>query len=654
MPHLSRFLSKKTQLVLTGALLGAAAFLLLYGFAPLNPANDAWLRGGYVERDTVQHYAGWLFYRASPLTFPLGMAGQMNTPFGGYIGLSDSIPLFALLLRLFGGALPATFQFFGLWGLLCSVLQGAAAALLLGLFTQNRLHNALLCLLFVLAPIFLDRQLRHGALGAQWFILFALYLYGKHRRAGTFFSAGLVALCALSITVHPYFTPMVFALLFALLLENGLAAKKLAQPTLMLAGCLAATLLAGWVMGAFSAGTGSGSTPYGYFSMNLNALFNPTSRGTHWSLFLPAQNQVLGNYDGFNYLGLGVLLGLAVMAADGLACLIRHKKCPLWGYVKAHYGLVFVSLCLAVFAVSNQITAQGRVLVYLPLPQLVLRLAGMFRSSGRLFYPVWYLLLLAVCVYLLRRPPVRWRTAAVCALAAVQLLDIAPGLAQKAASFRPYVAMPSPLHSAFWAETAGSFAHLASLDEEGLYSAMDVALYAADNGMTSDDAFTARFDPAQRAAQQTENLALLTGGSPPADTLFVTSVQATFLEYAEALQKDFYCALIDGHWFVFAPYSSAFSGYSGVDALPIAAYPLQILDYTDGLWDAGVLISERRVVAFEDSAFARARIENHRALRAGGAVYEILDISYRDAGWIMVTLDRDATALQGQPLESLP
>lgn len=643
--------TKQAQLVLTGALLGAAAFLLLYGFSPLNPANDAWLRGGYVERDTVQHYAGWLFYRASPLTFPLGIATEMNPPFGGYVGLSDSIPIFALLFRLLAGVLPVPFQYFGLWGFLCSILQGAAAALLLGLFTQNRLYNALLSLLFVFAPIFLDRQLRHGSLGAQWLILFALYLYFKHRRAGTFYSVGFVALCALSITIHPYFVPMVFAVLAALLLENAAKTKKWGQAAAMLGISLAATLAAGFVMGAFSTGTDSGSTPYGYFSMNLNALWNPSSRGYHWSLFLPAQNQTLGNYDGFNYLGLGVLLVLAAMAVDAV---VHIRQRPLRRFVAPHWGLLLVSACLFVFAVSNQVTAQGRVLLTLPLPKVILDLAGMFRSSGRMFYPVWYLLLLAACVYLLRRPPVKWRTAAVCGLVLVQMADLSPALLAKATDFRPYQAMPSPMQSDFWDETAGCFGRIASLDEEGLYAAMDLALYAADNGMVDDDAFTARFDTAQRNAQRQENLALLTGGAAPADTLFITSVEATFLEYAEALQGDFYCARIDGGWYVFAPYSGDFTGYSGADALPIDAYPLTIADYTDGLWDHGVLLSDRRVVCFEDSAFARRRVDGPAALRAPDGSYRILDVDYGDAGWILVTLDRDATALQGQPLESLP
>lgn len=644
-------LTRQAQLAIVGGLLGAVAFFLLYGFAPLNPINDTWLRGGYVERDLVQHYAGWLFYRQAQPAFPLAVAGNINVPYGAYIGLADSIPLFAVIFKPFAAFLPATFQYFGLWGLFCSVLQGVSAALLLGLFCKTPFYNATLCLLFLFSPIFLDRQLRHGALGAQWLILFSLYLYFKHRRSGKFFSAGFLLLSALSIGVHPYFTPMIFAVLFALLLQNGAEAKTWKKPLAMLCACLAAGLFTGFALGVFKDPANSGSTPYGYFSMNLNAVFNPQSRGYNWSLFLPAQNQVLGNYDGFNYLGVAVLLVLLGCAIGGA---INIKKCSFLPNLKRHWALLFVCFCLFVFAVSNQVSANGRVLFYLPLPKAILQLCGVFRSSGRMFYPVWYLALLLACVQVLRMGKGKWRSAAICVFAAVQLLDTSPALLQKYKDFRPYTPMPSPLASPFWQQIGGNVKRIASLDDEGLYSGMDLALYAADNKMQSDDAFTARFNTAQREAQKQQNLALLTSGNAPKDTIFISSVQATFLNLAEGLQKNYYCALVDEHWFVFMPYSDDFLAYSGKDALGIELYPLLISAHTDALWDRGVLRTDTRVVMFEDSVFAQNRLKKDGVILAQGLQYQILDVSYKDAGWIMLTLDKDGTALQNTALEVLP
>ena len=53
-------------------MLGGAIFIVIYGWTPLNVQNDHWLLNGYVELDATQYYAGWLAYRQSDWTIPLG------------------------------------------------------------------------------------------------------------------------------------------------------------------------------------------------------------------------------------------------------------------------------------------------------------------------------------------------------------------------------------------------------------------------------------------------------------------------------------------------------------------------------------------------------------------------------------------------------
>ena len=74
--------SRNLWLFWLGGLLGALAFLCIFGFSPLNVCNDAFCRGGFVEKDIQQHYAGWLFLRQSPVSFPLCVAKNINTPDG--------------------------------------------------------------------------------------------------------------------------------------------------------------------------------------------------------------------------------------------------------------------------------------------------------------------------------------------------------------------------------------------------------------------------------------------------------------------------------------------------------------------------------------------------------------------------------------------
>ena len=98
---LNHKLSRKAQLFLLGALLGVAIFLLVYGTAPLNVANDAFCRGGYIEKDIQQHYAGWLFYKRSAIGWPLGVTDAVNYPGGVSVAYTDSIPLLAALCRCY-------------------------------------------------------------------------------------------------------------------------------------------------------------------------------------------------------------------------------------------------------------------------------------------------------------------------------------------------------------------------------------------------------------------------------------------------------------------------------------------------------------------------------------------------------------------------
>ena len=634
-----------------GCLLGATAFLLLYGTAPLDVTNDTWLRGGFVEKDCIQHYTGWLFYRKSKLGLPLCIANGINWPQGLSVAFTDSIPLFAVLFRLLSPLLPGTFQYFGLFSFLCYALQGGFAALLLGLFVQKLPLVLWGTVPFVFSPILVERTFRHPSLAAHFLILAALYYYIRGRREGRCFFPGLLALNCLTIAVHPYFVPMTYALTAALALECAAVSRKPLPCLGSVAGNLVGTVAVGWLFGLFTGSASGGSeVEYGYFGMNLNALWNPTSRwSTVWSRVLPVQNQTGGNYDAFNYLGLGVLLAGIVLLV--WSAVHWRQTLALW---RRHWALVLVCLCLTVFAVSNVVTANGATLFTLPLPHALVRLATTFRSSGRLFWPVYYLIFLSCLVFLLRRlPSVRWAALGLAALAAVQLWDISPALLTRSREMRQYqTEYQTPLVSAFWQQAAGQYQHILSLDglqEEPLF----LALWAADNGLTTNDPFAARWDEATLAAQRQQQIDSLLAGQPQKGCLYLVQDEGLFLQLAEVLQDQALCAKLDDTWYVIAPGMN----YNGSDVQRYGdAYPLHICDYTDSLWDHGVLTREApyQTVLFYDCAFTRRRLEGMQALRADGVDYPILNIDDKDAGWLMVTLDiPDAHTLQGKELESI-
>ena len=640
--------SRKWHLFALGAALGIAVFLLIYGTAPLNVANDSFCRGGFIEKDIQQHYAGWLFYRHSALGWPLGVTQAVNAPDGVSIAYTDSIPLLAVLCRPLAAALGGTFQYFGWFTLGCFALQGGFGALLCGLFANALFAPLAGALVFTVSPVLIERAFRHSSLGAQWLVLAALYCYFSCRRQGRYASAGLFIINVLAVGIHPYFLPMTYAVTLALLLEYAVTHRQWLRPAALLIGNMACTAALGWALGLlYGTATSGGQALYGYFAMNLNALWNPIGvNGVLYSRLLPAQNQVNGNYDAFAYLGLGVLAALPVVLLLGrrriLSCLRRH------------WALCLVCAVLTAFAISNTITANGVTLATLPLPAAAVKLFSVFRSGGRLFWPVYYLLVLTAFTGLARLPK---GTLWVALFAAAQLWDVTPALIQRHDAMRnaqTVAEFPTALTSSFWQAAAGRYAHLESV--QGLQAdSLQLALWAADNTMTTNDPFAARYDEAALAARRQSTLDALAAGTLQSDTLYLFEDEGAFLQAVEPVKDAAWCGRVtsaDGRcsWYVIAP------GLQGqhFDALCTpydADYPLRLADYTDALWNRGVLDSTRKTICFKDSPFARARLEGAAYLCANGQEYPILENDDHDAGWLMVTLEiDDATVLWDEEL----
>lgn len=631
-----------------GAILGIAVFLLIYGFSPLDVTNDTFCRGGFLEKDVQQHYAGWLFYRQSALSFPLCITQSINTPQGISIAYTDSIPLLAALLRPLANWLGGTFQYFGWFTLICFALQGGFGALLCSLFSSGPIFPLLGSFLFVTSPILYERAFRHTSLGAQWLILAALYYYFTLRREGQYRSKALFALNILAIGIHPYFLPMTYAITLALLLEYAIQKHQWKGAALYLISDLICTLGLGWVLGLFyGTATSGGQALYGYFSMNLNALWNPVGvNGTLYSRILPAQNQINGNYDAFAYLGLGILIALPIVFFRALP---NIRQC-----LRRHWALGIVSVILTLFAVSNVITANGATLFTIPLPAQLIQLCSVFRSGGRLFWPVYDLLVLAAFAGVCRLPKA---SCGVILLAAVQIWDISPGLWQRhldMISANQTQAYPTSLESDFWQTIAGRYDHIESV--QGLQDdALHLALLAADNGMTTNDPFAARYDADALETERQMVLQELSNGQLREDTLYLFQDEGSFLQAVEPVKEEAWCGHITSedeasNWYVIAPGLQG-QTFDDLSTRYDDEYPLRLADYTDALWNRGVLDSTKQTICFADSPFARSKLAGAAFLCADGKDYPITTVDDSDPGWLMVTLDiEDATILWDQEL----
>ena len=84
--------------------LGIFACLMVVGPKALNPTILDLAQGV----DPFKDYLGWMFFRNSPWTFPIGLNPTYGLDFSNSIVFSDSIPLMAFLFKAIRFVLPET------------------------------------------------------------------------------------------------------------------------------------------------------------------------------------------------------------------------------------------------------------------------------------------------------------------------------------------------------------------------------------------------------------------------------------------------------------------------------------------------------------------------------------------------------------------
>lgn len=475
---------------LIAALAGVAIFLLCCDPRILRPGEVGWLMSG----DPAQHFLGWQFFRNSPLLqFPLGANPMYGDGQSSTIVFTDSLPLLAFLFKPLRSVLPPLFQYDGGWILGCFVLQAFFARRLLRRFTDSRSLPLLGAALFALSPPMIWRLYGHYTLMGHWMILAAYGFYFARRRS----AAKWFALLAVATLVHAYLVVMVGALWGADLLRRHFE-RELGRSAAVREAALTAAgiLLLMWTAGYFVVGGGLSGAGYGYFRLNLLSPLDPNGE---WSRLLRDQYHVTGEYEGFAYLGIAFLL-LPVAALPRLI----DRETPLFAW-RRHRPLLAVCGGLFLFAISNRIYFGDVKVASYHLPHLVERGFGIFRASGRMFWPVFYLIYLAVLLVSWRgasRKAARRLTAAALVL---QLVDMSPALAFYRTRQSEAMTWTTPLTSPFWLEAGKRYRRVLvvppSNDPRGFVS---LARFAAENLLSINSAYFNRFDEAAftQAAEQ--------------------------------------------------------------------------------------------------------------------------------------------------------
>jgi len=492
-------------------LLGALVFFLAIGPQALNPQNIAWLEQG----DPATHYLGWEFFRHAPWTFPLGLNPSYGLELSSSIIFSDSNPLLALLFKPFSAWLPDTFQYFGLWLLACCVLQAWFGWKLLGLISGNPVIRLLGTGLLVFSPVMLLRMGAHLSLAGHFLILAALYLAlvpGLRRRHWAWGS-----LLAVTSWVHAYLLAMVALIWLADLLGKAFSRQLTPRQGLIEGGLLFALVsVCCWQAGYFSIADGAASAGFGLYRMNVLSPVDPAG----WSLILPDLPKREDDFEGFNYMGLGVLLLVPV----ALIAWVGNRQ-SLKGMVRVRPWLLLALFGLWIFALSNQIGI-GAMTVGYPLPELILKLANVFRASGRMFWPVLYALVLGVLYLVVRGYRPRVVIFLLATALVVQVADTRNGWLglRQGKMLAPSAAWGSPMHDSFWASAAGHYANVRSLMPQNQNDRWQViAGFAAAHGMKTDAVYLARVSASALTLAQQKARGMLDSGHYDADSLYILS-----------------------------------------------------------------------------------------------------------------------------------
>jgi hypothetical protein len=378
------------------ATIGLVFGLWFIGFNNVFPWNLDWLNG---KGDGSYDQLGFEFFRQSPLIqWPITAMPNYVAGSGQVLGSGNG--LFAIPAKIIGQVVPGSFQYLGIWIVLCFFLQGMFAEKLISRLTDSKALQILAAMSFIISPILLYRigVMRHFQLGAHWLILAALYFYfDKNFRRKQW-----ALLLLLSILTSIYITAMVVVIFIASNIRNILCFPKSGLSRIASNFLIPLTaLIFGFIFMGYASygGNAKGSN---FFRLSPISFVNSGDvSGLTFSTTIKSipsksvSDFFLEEPESFQYLGTGTMLGLIV------SVLLVKRLSRTWS-LKFISPLVVSVFGLFIFALSNRISISGYELTYW-WPQLFHDVRQVFRASSRFGWPLYYLLVTAAFCFVVYR-----------------------------------------------------------------------------------------------------------------------------------------------------------------------------------------------------------------------------------------------------------
>ncbi|MDB5183714.1 MAG: hypothetical protein JWO07_395 [Candidatus Saccharibacteria bacterium] len=437
---LKKLISTTPGLFIVGIIVGLIVFTLLFGLAIVNPLNIDWIQN--INGDVVQHYIGWMYYRDSAWQFPnIGKIDGLAYPGGISLVYMDVIPIFAIIFKLFSGILPAHFQYFGIFTLLSYLLLGGFAAIIIKRFTKSTLITLLGTVMLVCTPIIIGRSFAHTALTAHWLVLAAIYyaiVFHQEKAPTKKQVITWSILLTLAVLIHAYFIPIVASVFIFSLVQQHVRIKT---SLIRFIVPVAVALVMFGLIGGFSTGMATnGDSGLGAYGINLLAPIIPIGYSTF--VMTPFTHP---QWEGLSYIGLGILL---IVPIAWFVLLTGLRKSSLKQYVKDIYRklqnkrtlvLTLIVLLVFIFSLSPRVFVGDLHIANIPHPSIIGYVWETFRSTGRIFWPIYYSLIILLFVLLINITR-KWNftiaIALILPLTVIQAVDIldSPAVKQKTSS----------------------------------------------------------------------------------------------------------------------------------------------------------------------------------------------------------------------------
>ena len=406
---------------------------VVYAFTIFEPffimGNNAYWKEPY--GDCIHNLIGALYFVHDGWRWPLFYVPGLAFPEGANIIYTDSIPLLALAMKVIYKITGEWFNYFGFWLFACFPLL----ALFIALATKEAggkdpiaIISAVLCALA--SPALLVR-FGHAALMAHFLIAWSFLLYLKFGRTSSLCSSTLqfALVASLSVVLQAYFLLMVMPFFIAALIQSKTESRMSLRDTILSFSVVAGSIIFVAVIAGII-GPGSSITSawgFGHYSMNVMSPFLPprehlpsfVAKLITWDGNGYSWDATGGQYEGYNYLGAGVLVLIITH--------IAFSRNLIQQTIKRNKFLVLMLVCLLLLALSTRVFIGSWLFLNLTsLNDLIKPLIGNFRTSGRFFWPIYYVLVVFLVLLTFKRFSPNMARAVIIAAVVIQMIDTQP------------------------------------------------------------------------------------------------------------------------------------------------------------------------------------------------------------------------------------